>query len=592
MKEQQDKYNLPEHWAWTTIGEIAVLSSGGTPDRGNRNYFNGDIPWVKSGELNHGIITKTEETITQEAIENSSAKIVSSGTLLIALYGSTVGKLAFLGIDAATNQAIAALKTTSSFKSKYLYYYLLLNRENLLQKRVGGAQPNISQKILQIFPIPLSPLQEQERIVHQIESLFSKLNEAEKVLKNSKRELEIYKYALSKNAFEGKLTINWREHNNPNNASEIFKDLNTRRTNYHDETMISWEKEFLRIKEDSQKKVKIGKPKPFSTFPYSEMDFSRLTKLPKEWKWVHWNEILDYKEDAFKRGPFGSTLTKSIFVKNGYKIYEQYCPINDDCSFERYYITPEKYEELKSFSVRDGDYLISCSGVTLGRITQIPNKYKEGIINQALLRVRINNEVINNNFFLHFFRSPYFQKQIFENSKGSAIPNIKGVKELKIIPIPLLTIEEQNVIVEILESRLTLVDDLEKTVDNVLNEIIVLKHSILKKAFEGRLVNNSSNESAENLLNDIKEEKRLYFEKQKELNHNKPKQNKKMEEKKSILEILKESDGPLSAQELWEKSTSDGDIERFYSEIKEIYNQIDELKSKTESLLTLKDENK
>ena len=174
MKEQQEKYNLPEGWAWTTIGEIALLSSGGTPDRGNHSYYNGDIPWVKSGELNHGTIIKTEETITQEAIENSSAKIVPSGTLLIALYGSTVGKLAFLGIDATTNQAVAALKTTSSFESKYLYYYLLHNRERLLQKRVGGAQPNISQKILQVFPIPISTLKEQRVIIQQIESLFSK----------------------------------------------------------------------------------------------------------------------------------------------------------------------------------------------------------------------------------------------------------------------------------------------------------------------------------------------------------------------------------------------------------------------------------
>lgn len=93
-------------------------------------------------------------------------------------------------------------------------------------------------------------------------------------------------------------------------------------------------------------------------------------------------------------------------------------------------------------------------------------------------------------------------------------------------------------------------------------------------------------------MNDIQKEKRLYLENQKELNRSKPKQKKKMEEKKSILDILKESNSPISAQKLWEKSTSEGDIERFYSEIKEIYHQIDELKSKTESLLTLKDENK
>lgn len=592
MKEQQEKYNLPKGWIWTTIGDIAILSSGGTPDRGNSSYFKGNIAWVKSGELNYNTITETEETITQKALENSSAKIIPSGALLIALYGATVGKLAFLGIDAATNQAVAALKTTKSFESRYLYYYLLHNRERLLQKRIGGAQPNISQKILQAFPIPLTSLNEQEIIIHQIEALFSKLHEAENGLKQAKKELTVYRYALLKNLFEGKLTTKWRKENTPKNAKKVLHDLYRDRNDYYEKALIKWKEEFSNWEKNGKNGVKPIKPKEFQVFPYVESNFGNLPKLPIEWDWVHWNDILDYKEDSFKRGPFGSTLTKSIFVKNGYKVYEQYCAINDDCSFERYYITPEKYEELKPFSVRDGDYLISCSGVTLGRITQIPQKYKEGIINQALLRVRINKDIFTSKFFLYFFRSPYFQKQIFENSKGSAIPNIKGVKELKIIPIPLLTVNEQNVIVEILESKFTLVDNLEKTVDNVLNEIIALRHSILKTAFEGRLVDHSSGQSVENLLNDIKEEKRLYLENQQELNRSKPKQKEQMEEKKAILQILKESNLPMSAQELWEKSTSDGDIERFYSEIKEIYHQIDELKSNTESLLSLKDENK
>lgn len=591
MKVEEERYNLPEGWIWTTIGELALLSSGGTPDRGNRNYFKGDIPWVKSGELNYNTITVTEENISQEALENSSAKIVPSGTLLIALYGSTVGKLAYLGIMAATNQAVASLVTTESLESKYLYYYLLHNREMLLQKRVGGAQPNISQKILQIFPIPLTIQLEQQLIVNQIELLFSKLEEAEKVLKEAKKALSVYKYALLKNVFEGKLTTKWREENSFKTTQKILGELNKERENYYENALIDWKEKFSQWEKNGKDGQKPFKTKEFQSFPYIEKDFDELPKLPKEWKWIHWNEILDYTEDSFKRGPFGSALTKSIFVKTGYKVYEQYCAINDDCSFERYYITPEKYEELKAFSVNEGDYLISCAG-TIGRITQIPQKYNKGVINQALLRLRVNKKYINNKFFLYFFRSPYFQKQIFDNSKGSAIPNIKGVKELKVIPIPLLSIEEQNVIVEILDSRFTLVDHLQKTVDNVLNEIIALKHSILKKAFEGKLVNYTSNESVENLLHDIQKEKELYIEKQNEFSRSKPKKKLKMEEKKSILDILKESDSPIPAKDLWEKSTSEGDIERFYSEIKEIYDKIDEVKSETESLLTIRDENK
>ncbi|MFT4168920.1 MAG: restriction endonuclease subunit S [Dysgonomonas sp.] len=581
MKEQQEKYRLPKGWIEVNLENIVVLNKGKKPNL-FKEKMEGTIPYLD--------IEGFEKNIVRQFSYPSESTMIDETSLAMVWDGARSG-LVFKGQKGALGSTIMKI-TSFLVENNYLYYFLVLKQDFIQKNTKGTGIPHVNPEILGKLKLPLTSLIAQKLIVSQIEILFSKIEETEKGLKKAKKELSIYKYALLKDGFEGKLTTKWREENAPNSAEKILQDLNITRKKFHETALMNWKEEISQWERSGKNGMKPAKPKEFQIFPYFEKDFDELSKLPIEWKWIHWNEILDYKENSFKRGPFGSTLTKSLFVKNGYKVYEQYCAINDDCSFERYYITPEKYEELKSFSVRDGDYLISCSGVTLGRITQIPKKYKEGIINQALLRVRTNNEVLNSKFFLYFFRSPYFQKQIFENSKGSAIPNIKGVKELKIIPVPLLSIEEQNVIVEILESRFTLVNNLEKTVDNVLNEITALKHSILKKAFEGRLVNYTSNESVEKLLNDIQEEKRLYLENQKELNRSKPKKKKQMEEKKSILDILKESDSPITAQELWEKSTSEGDIERFYSEIKEIYHQIDELKSKTESLLSLKDENK
>jgi type I restriction enzyme S subunit len=185
-----------------------------------------------------------------------------------------------------------------------------------------------------------------------------------------------------------------------------------------------------------------------------------LFKVPKSWEWTQWENILATGEGSFKRGPFGSALTKSIFVTSGYKVYEQYCPINDDCSFARYYITEQKFQELKGFAVKAKDFLISCSG-SLGRITQVPDDYEEGVINQALLRVRINNKLVTNAFFNFLFRSPYFQDQILSNSMGTAIPNVKGVKELKAIPFPLPPFAEQYRIVAKVDELMALCDQLE-----------------------------------------------------------------------------------------------------------------------------------
>ena len=214
---------------------------------------------------------------------------------------------------------------------------------------------------------------------------------------------------------------------------------------------------------------------------------ANLPTLPNSWTWVSWEMVLAREEGAFKRGPFGSALTKAIFVEKGFKVYEQYCPINDDCSFARYYITPEKFEELQAFEVKAGDYLISCSGVTLGRITRVPERFERGIINQALLRVRINENVINHRYFLHLFRSAFFQKAIFDNSTGSAIPNVKGVKELKAMPIPLPPLAEQTRIVAEVERRLSVVEELEEVVNANLKRATRLRQSILQQAFTGKL---------------------------------------------------------------------------------------------------------
>lgn len=169
------KNKIPKNWKWVSLDDISVTSSGGTPDRKNSNYFKGNIPWVKSGELNYNVITQTEEYISQEALQYSSAKIFPKGSLLIALYGNTVGRMAFLGIDAATNQAIASI-TSFCINPKYLYYFLMYSKEDLLNKREGSAQPNISQKVLNDFLFPLAPLEEQNRIVEKIEELHSELD--------------------------------------------------------------------------------------------------------------------------------------------------------------------------------------------------------------------------------------------------------------------------------------------------------------------------------------------------------------------------------------------------------------------------------
>ena len=190
---------------------IAQWGSGGTPSRKIPEYYNGDIPWIKTGELNDDYIFETEEHITQEAIFHSSAKLFPENTVAIAMYGATIGKVGILGIAATTNQACACGVSNLLVNYKYLFYYARSQKDNFIKKGKGGAQPNISQEIIKSHEFPLPPLSEQHRIVDRIESLFAKLDEAKQKAQDALDSFETRKAAILHKAFTGELTAQWRK---------------------------------------------------------------------------------------------------------------------------------------------------------------------------------------------------------------------------------------------------------------------------------------------------------------------------------------------------------------------------------------------
>ena len=205
-----EPYKLPDNWCWTKLESIANWGSGGTPSRKNPEYYIGDIPWVKTGELNNSYIYETEEHISEKAVSNSSAKLFPINTVVIAMYGATIGKVGILGIEATTNQACACGVCSSAVDYKYLFYYAISQRDDFISKGKGGAQPNISQEIIKQHEIPLPPLAEQRRIISYIESLFSKLDEAKEKAQEVVDGFETRKAAILHKAFSGELTAKWK----------------------------------------------------------------------------------------------------------------------------------------------------------------------------------------------------------------------------------------------------------------------------------------------------------------------------------------------------------------------------------------------
>ena len=221
---QQDvPFEIPKGWVWTTLGDIGTWQAGGTPSRSNKSYYGGNIPWLKTGDLNDGLITNIPETITEDAVANSSAKINPAGSVLIAMYGATIGKLGILTFPATTNQACCACIEYFAITQHYLFYFLLSHRNMFIAKGGGGAQPNISKEIIVNTAIPLPPLAEQERIVTKIERWFALIDEIEQ----DKSDLQsIIKQAKSKIldiAIHGKLVS---QDPNDEAASKLLKRIN------------------------------------------------------------------------------------------------------------------------------------------------------------------------------------------------------------------------------------------------------------------------------------------------------------------------------------------------------------------------------
>ncbi|BEJ91755.1 restriction endonuclease subunit S [Campylobacter jejuni] len=192
--------NLPQGWEVKKLGDIAEISSGGTPSRNKKEYWeNGIIPWVKIKDIKENFISTTEEFITEDGLKNSSAKLFKKGTLLYSIF-ATLGEVAILDIDATTNQAIAGINIKeNNINSLYLMYFLKSIKDKICSKGRGVAQNNLNLTILKQIQIPLPPLKEQERIVGILDESFAKIDESIKILEQNLLNLdELMQSALQK----------------------------------------------------------------------------------------------------------------------------------------------------------------------------------------------------------------------------------------------------------------------------------------------------------------------------------------------------------------------------------------------------------
>jgi len=201
ITEVEISHEIPKGWEWVRLGDIGDWGAGATPPRNDPRYYNGEILWLKTGELNDGYIDDSEEKITELALKECSLRLNKPGDVLIAMYGATIGKLGILNVEATTNQACCGCTPFSQVYNRYLFYLLLSLRRKFKEQGAGGAQPNISKQKIINTVVPLPPLNEQKRIAQKVDQLMELCDELEKNIEQSKQDSELLMQSVLQEAF-------------------------------------------------------------------------------------------------------------------------------------------------------------------------------------------------------------------------------------------------------------------------------------------------------------------------------------------------------------------------------------------------------
>lgn len=427
------------------LSEIADTTSGGTPSRKNITYYGGAIPWIKSGELNDGLIEQAEEYITEEGLQKSSAKIYPKGTLVIALYGATVGKTGILNIDAASNQAVCAVTPrTKDVSNRFLFWFLRSKRPKFLDISFGGAQPNISQKILRETSLPIPTLQLQKQICEFLEIVEQK-------------QVSQKLSSLS-------------------DLPPLLCDV--RETVTRVEELVAKVEEARGLRSESLAR----------TEAIINSETTQVCNSLDRYEQLRLGQLGKNGSNPIQTGPFGSQLLTSEFVSSGVPVLNVGNVKPQGLHLERLdHVTPEKATTLSRYTLQTDDLLFARTGATLGKVCLVPEGCDDWLMTGHLFRVRLDQSRCDPRFaFVALRGAESIKEQIFGQVRGATRPGFNTTL-LSNVQLPLPPLAEQRQIIAHLEDLQSKVDKLKRLQSETEAELNDLLPSILDKAFKGEL---------------------------------------------------------------------------------------------------------
>ncbi len=463
--------NIPSNWVACQLKDLAFLKSGFTFK--SNTYLEKGIPLIRISDISSGLVSSSS-SVKVEFKKEFKKYLIEKNDILIAMSGATTGKFGIYLTNnpALQNQRVGNIKPYSEnhLVQKFLFYFLFSAKKEIEKRAYGGAQPNISNEKIESLSFSLPPLNEQKRIVTKIEELFSELDKGVENLKKAQEQLKVYRQAVLKHAFEGKLTEKWREENKDKLESAdqlLIRILKSRKENWNG-------------------RGKYKEP--------NHPEISKPPKLPSGWIWSNVNALIS---EPLTNGRSVPT------AKKGFPVLRLTALKNRSIDLNERKVGAWQEEDAKPHLVKFGDFLASRGNGSKhlvgrgGLINQTPDPVA---FPDTLIRIRINHDICQKEFFSEMWDSYFFRNQIEKKARTTAGIYKINQNDVASFILPLPSLNEQKEVIKILKDVTLQIDAMENWFRTELTKSETLRQSILKKAFSGELVPQDPNDEPASVL--------------------------------------------------------------------------------------------
>lgn len=468
---------MKEDWIECDLQEVCFSFKGKKPPiLENKISEKINVPYINIKAFEKGII--------DEYTDGNKCNLCEDGDLLMVWDGARAG-LSGKARKGAVGSTLMKIEEVKGIEKQYLSYFLLSLYTKINTNPRGVGIPHVEPRILWYSKLLIVSSPIQRAIVSKIEALFSDLDNGIANFKKAQEQLKIYRQAVLKKAFEGELTKQWREkQTNLPTAEELLKQIKEERQNHYNEQIEVWKKA-VKVWEKGDKKGKrpsrISKPKELPDV--KESDVETYENLPITWQWSKFGNV------TYKIGDIDHKMPKT--VSNGYP-YLSTGDLNKDGTIDfsgAKTISKEDFERLAlKIKPEKGDIIFPRYG-TIGRNILIDFD-KEFLVSYACAIIKNIKGLMSSKFALYYSLSPVIKKEIKRYTVETTQANI-GIASIENFVFPLCSTEEQNQIVQEIEFRLSVCDKVEQSINESIEKAEALRQSILKKAFEGKLLSKS-----------------------------------------------------------------------------------------------------